>query len=95
MGGYLPLEPGVSTVRYPIPERIFDYVSAAGARRPEGAKSGIGLDPVLSFRTDFDQAPASSKPMRTEHLPLSAQATALIASIVETSDPESASYSLG
>jgi hypothetical protein len=27
MGGYLPLAPGVSTVRYPIPERIFDYVS--------------------------------------------------------------------
>jgi hypothetical protein len=26
-GGYLPLAPGVSTVRYPIPERIFDYVS--------------------------------------------------------------------
>ena len=28
LGGYLPLAPGVSTVRYPIPERIFDYVSA-------------------------------------------------------------------
>jgi len=27
-GGYLPLAPGVSTVRYPIPERIFDYVSS-------------------------------------------------------------------
>jgi hypothetical protein len=27
LGGYLPLAPGVSTVRYPIPERIFDYVS--------------------------------------------------------------------
>src|SRR5258708_6139413 len=27
MGGYLPLAPGVSTVRYLIPERIFDYVS--------------------------------------------------------------------
>jgi hypothetical protein len=26
-GGYLPLAPGISTVRYPIPERIFDYVS--------------------------------------------------------------------
>src|ERR1700747_948091 len=26
-GGYLPFAPGVSTVRYPIPERIFDYVS--------------------------------------------------------------------
>src|SRR6266852_5825544 len=26
MGGFLPLAPGVSTVRYPIPERIFDYV---------------------------------------------------------------------
>jgi hypothetical protein len=63
--------------------------------QPVSARSGIGLDSVLSFRTDFDQAPASSKPMRTEHLPLSAQATALIASIVETSDPESASYSSG
>ena len=27
MGGFLPLAPGVCTVRYPIPERIFDYVS--------------------------------------------------------------------
>jgi len=27
MGGSLPLAPGVSTVRYPIPERIFDYIS--------------------------------------------------------------------
>jgi hypothetical protein len=27
VGGYLPLAFGVSTVRYPIPERIFDYVS--------------------------------------------------------------------
>jgi hypothetical protein len=27
MGGYLPLAPGISDVRYPIPERIFDYVS--------------------------------------------------------------------
>src|ERR1700757_2144737 len=27
LDGYLPLAPGVSTVRYPIPERIFDYVS--------------------------------------------------------------------
>jgi hypothetical protein len=26
-GGSLSLAPGVSTVRYPIPERIFDYVS--------------------------------------------------------------------
>jgi hypothetical protein len=27
VGSYLPLAPGISTVRYPIPERIFDYVS--------------------------------------------------------------------
>ena len=27
LGGYLPLAPGISTDRYPIPERIFDYVS--------------------------------------------------------------------
>jgi hypothetical protein len=26
-GGYLPLAPGVPTIRYPIPKRIFDYVS--------------------------------------------------------------------
>jgi hypothetical protein len=26
-GGYLPLAFAASTVRYPIPERIFDYVS--------------------------------------------------------------------
>jgi hypothetical protein len=27
MGGYLPLAPGVSTVRYPIPQRTFKYVA--------------------------------------------------------------------
>jgi hypothetical protein len=26
-GGYLPLAPGVSTVRYPIPQRTFKYVA--------------------------------------------------------------------
>jgi hypothetical protein len=26
-GGYLPLAAGVCTIRYPMPERIFDYVS--------------------------------------------------------------------
>ena len=30
-GGYLPLATGVSTVRYPISERIFKYVSRSGA----------------------------------------------------------------
>jgi hypothetical protein len=29
LGGYLPLAFAASTVRYPIPERIFDYVSMA------------------------------------------------------------------
>ena len=43
-GGYLPLAPGVSTVRYPIPERIFDYVSKvrsemAGACQKRKSKS--------------------------------------------------------
>jgi hypothetical protein len=27
VGGYLPLAPGVSTVRYPIPQRTFKYVA--------------------------------------------------------------------
>jgi hypothetical protein len=27
LGGYLPLAPGVSTVRYPIPQRTFKYVA--------------------------------------------------------------------
>jgi hypothetical protein len=27
LGGYLPLAPGVSTVRYPIPQRTFNYVA--------------------------------------------------------------------
>ena len=27
MGGYLPLAPGVSTVRFPIPQRTFEYVA--------------------------------------------------------------------
>jgi hypothetical protein len=39
-GGYLTLALGVSTVRYPIPERIFEYVSTVRSRRPGCAKSG-------------------------------------------------------
>ena len=35
VGGYLPLAPGVSTVRYPIPERIFDYVSTVRSATAE------------------------------------------------------------
>jgi len=31
-GGYLSSAPGVSTVRYPIPERIFDYSFHASER---------------------------------------------------------------
>src|ERR1700726_4820342 len=27
LGGYLPLAPGVSTVRYPIPQRTFKYLA--------------------------------------------------------------------
>jgi hypothetical protein len=27
LGGYLPLAPGVFTVRYPIPQRTFKYVA--------------------------------------------------------------------
>jgi len=32
-GGYLTLALGGSTVRYPIPERIFEYVSTVRSRR--------------------------------------------------------------
>jgi hypothetical protein len=42
MGGLRALAPGVSTVRYPIPERIFDYVStvrSATAGTCHGTKS--------------------------------------------------------
>jgi integrase len=59
--------------------------------------TGARLGEVLASRKeDFDlQRGVWTKPShqtkqnRTEHLPLSAQATALIASIIETSDPES------
>ena len=41
MGGYLPLAPGVSTVRYPIPERIFDYVSTVQSATDRGAYADL------------------------------------------------------
>jgi len=45
-GGYLPLAPGVSTVRYPIPERIFDYVSTAqSATAGTCQQRTLALDP--------------------------------------------------
>jgi hypothetical protein len=40
LGGFLPLAPGVSTVRYPIPERIFDYVSAVRSGASENLHTG-------------------------------------------------------
>jgi hypothetical protein len=46
VGGSLPLAHGVSTVRYPIPERIFDYVStvrSATAGTCDEAKFGGAL----------------------------------------------------
>ena len=36
MGGYLPLAPGVSTVRYPIPQRTFKYVATVESVTEEG-----------------------------------------------------------
>src|SRR3954469_25612151 len=39
LGGYLPMAPGVSTIRYPIPERIFDYVSTVRSATAERARS--------------------------------------------------------
>jgi len=59
--------------------------------------TGARLGEVLASRKDdFDlqrgvwtKPSHQTKQKRTEHVPLSAQATALIASIIETSDPES------
>jgi hypothetical protein len=54
MGGYLPLAPGVSTVRYPIPERIFDYVSTV-----RSATAGTcHKRTMLRGTTDSDNGPA-------------------------------------
>jgi hypothetical protein len=65
LGGYLTLALGVSTVRYPIPERIFDYVSAGSiatvARRPgceaeiQGGKiRALALAPAVAGVTRSD-----------------------------------------
>jgi len=40
LGGYLPLAPGVSTVRYPIQSGSSTTFPRFGARRPERAKLG-------------------------------------------------------
>jgi hypothetical protein len=51
LGGSLPLAPGVSTVRYPIPERIFDYVStvrsatAGTCHKPKSSQFTFSLRP--------------------------------------------------
>jgi hypothetical protein len=39
MGGYLPLAPGVSTVRCPIPQRTFKYVATVQSGRTRRANS--------------------------------------------------------
>jgi hypothetical protein len=44
VGGYLPLAPGVSTVRYPIPQRTFKYVATVQSVTDETANSGHSLE---------------------------------------------------
>jgi hypothetical protein len=39
LGGYLPLAPGVSTVRYPIPQRTFKYVATVQSLTDETCQS--------------------------------------------------------
>ena len=47
-GGYLPLAPGVSTVRYPIPQRTFKYVATVQSVTDETCHNRILLvDPTL------------------------------------------------
>ena len=58
LGGYLPSAPGVSTVRYPIPQRTFKYVatvqsvtdetftSTLAVRRGKGTVEKFGINPM-------------------------------------------------
>jgi hypothetical protein len=48
LGGYLLLAPGVSTVRYPIPQRTFKYVATVQSVTDETCRNRILLvDPTL------------------------------------------------
>jgi hypothetical protein len=48
LGGYLLLAPGVSTVRYPIPQRTFKYVATVQSVTDETCHNRILLvDPTL------------------------------------------------
>ena len=48
LGGYLLLAPGVSTVRYPIPQRAFRYVATVQSVTDETCHNRILLvDPTL------------------------------------------------
>jgi hypothetical protein len=53
VGGYLPLALGVSTVRYPIPERIFDCVYTV-----QNATAGMCQEET------FGQSPRGDTPQR-------------------------------
>ena len=49
LGGYLPLAPGVSTVRYPIPERIFDYVSTVQSATAGTCQEQTSIVAIILF----------------------------------------------
>jgi hypothetical protein len=75
LGGYLPLAPVVSTVRYPIPERIFDYVSAV-----QSATAGTCHEPTSALavqspsrrgRVRVGGIPRAFDKARAFHLPVS------------------------
>ena len=53
LGGYLLLAPGVSTVRYPIPQRTFKYVATVQSVTDETCHNRILLvDPTLIGRVE-------------------------------------------
>jgi hypothetical protein len=64
VGGSLPLAPGVSTVRYPIPERIFDYVSTV---RSATARNVPEADPLPSCREVLGQLLTISEGSRSSN----------------------------
>ena len=48
MGGYLPLAPGVSSVRYPIRERTFKYVATVQSVTDETCQIRTSERPLMA-----------------------------------------------
>jgi hypothetical protein len=54
MGGYLPLAPGVSSVRYPIRQRTFKYVATVKSETDETTRRAIsGHRPIRRAKLGF------------------------------------------